>query len=241
MTYPSGVQTATLAFSNPGTFTGASADSVTMTVASTASVVWQSTGEPIDNFTEVTTPGPGLPGSLTVPLVDQAGFIDGTGNAFSMWAYQLTRRASFGGQVKVVTKNWQPIAGQTTIDFDDLPGGPIGLPVSVPASPVTSVAGLTGAVDGAALAGVLPLDAATAANINTPASATATALNATLVPANPTLTVTYNPDGSVATTTEDGVLTSFTYNGDGTVNTQTRAGTTKTYTYDANGNVTGAA
>ena len=67
------------------------------------------------------------------------------------------------------------------------------------------------------------------------------ALNATYVPGNPTLVVTYNPDGSVASTTENGVLTTFTYNADGTVSTQTRAGVTKTFSYDANGNVTGAA
>jgi YD repeat-containing protein len=60
-------------------------------------------------------------------------------------------------------------------------------------------------------------------------------------PANPTLTVTYNADGSVASTIEDGVTTTFTYNTDGTVKTQTRAGVTKTFTYNAAGNVTGAA
>lgn len=74
-----------------------------------------------------------------------------------------------------------------------------------------------------------------------PARLSEAALNATFVPGNPTLVVTYNGDGSVATTTENGVLTTFTYNTDGTVNTQTRAGVTKTFTYDANGNVTGAA
>jgi len=68
-----------------------------------------------------------------------------------------------------------------------------------------------------------------------------TALSATFVPGNPTLVVTYNSDGTVASTTENGVLTTFTYNTDGTVKTQTRAGTTKTFTYDASGNVTGAA
>jgi YD repeat-containing protein len=74
-----------------------------------------------------------------------------------------------------------------------------------------------------------------------PGSATRGELNATFVPGNPTLVVTYNGDGSVASTTENGVLTTFTYNTDGTVATQTRAGVTKTFTYDANGNVTGAA
>lgn len=73
------------------------------------------------------------------------------------------------------------------------------------------------------------------------ASNAATAAAADVLHGNPDLTVTYNPDGSVATTTENGVLTTFAYNPNGTVNTQTRAGVTKTFTYDANGNVTGAA
>lgn len=68
-----------------------------------------------------------------------------------------------------------------------------------------------------------------------------TALNVTFTPANPTLTVTYNTDGSVASTVDNGVTTTFTYNTDGSVNTQTRAGVTRTFTYDASGNVTGAA
>jgi len=84
-------------------------------------------------------------------------------------------------------------------------------------------------------------DASVAALASNPASATRTALNATFVPGNPTLVVTYNSDGTVASTTENGVLTTFTYNTDGSVNTQTRAGSTKTFSYDASGNVTGAA
>jgi YD repeat-containing protein len=73
------------------------------------------------------------------------------------------------------------------------------------------------------------------------AKAAAEAAAADVLHGNPDLTVTYNPDGSVATTTENGVLTTFTYNANGTVATQTRAGVTKTFTYDVNGNVTGAA
>jgi YD repeat-containing protein len=73
------------------------------------------------------------------------------------------------------------------------------------------------------------------------AQAAAEAAAADVLHGNPDLTVTYNADGTVATTTEDGVLTTFTYTADGTVDTQTRAGITKTFTYDANGNVTGAA
>jgi YD repeat-containing protein len=83
--------------------------------------------------------------------------------------------------------------------------------------------------------------AETAATSAATAEAAAQEASSDLLPANPDLSVTYNPDGSVASTTENGVVTTFTYNADGTVDTQTRNGVTKTFSYDANGNVTGAA
>lgn len=102
-----------------------------------------------------------------------------------------------------------------------------------------AAASATAAANSAALVGA-PADTAIATAING-AGETKAALDTNYGIANPTLVVTYNGDGSVASTTENGVLTTFTYNADGTVNTQTRAGATKTFTYDANGNVTGAA
>jgi YD repeat-containing protein len=51
-------------------------------------------------------------------------------------------------------------------------------------------------------------------------------------------TVVYNPDGSVASVTTDGITTSYTYNPDGTVATDTRNGVTRAYTYTS-GNLTG--
>lgn len=155
MTYPSGVQIATLTFSNPGTFLGNAAARTEVTVQSTAGVVWTATGQPIDDFPEVVAPGPGLPGQLTVPFVDQPGFTDQAGNTFTMWAYVITRKTILGSSQKVVTKNWAPVIGQDVTDFDNLPGGTIGLPVSAPPVPVTSVASLTGVVGAAALAGEL--------------------------------------------------------------------------------------
>lgn len=67
--------------------------------------------------------------------------------------------------------------------------------------------------------------------------------NATYASAFPdSQAITYNPDGTVATVTENGVTTSYTYNVDGTVATDTRIvggiATTRTYTY-ADGNLTG--
>jgi hypothetical protein len=205
MTYPAGVQLATLTFSNPTTFLGNSATKTEVTFQSTAGVVWAATGEPIDDFSETVAPGPGLPGSLTAPFVDQAGFTDQAGSTFTMWAYVVTRTTYFGTAKKEVRKNWQPVLGQTTVDFDNLPGGNIGLPVSAPIVPVTSVAGVTGAVGAEPLAdaisaylpadaskldasqkgaasGVAPLDSGLRVpEANLPAGLAAAALNATFV------------------------------------------------------------
>lgn len=62
----------------------------------------------------------------------------------------------------------------------------------------------------------------------------------TYVKGDPVITVTYNSDGTVATSTEDGITTTFTYNPDGTPATSTRLGVTRTYTY-AGGNLTSVA
>jgi len=155
MTYPAGVQLSTLTFSNPTTFLGNQATRTEVTVQASAGVVWAATGEPIDDFSETVAPNEGLPGTLTVPFVDQPGFTDQSGNAFTMWAYTVTRRTFFGASMKVVQKIWQPVVGQDVMDFDNLPGGDIGLPVSAPIAPVTSVAGETGAVGADALADAL--------------------------------------------------------------------------------------
>lgn len=155
MAYPEGVQTSTLTFSNPITFLGNDATRTEITVQATSSLVWSATGQPIDDFAELVNPGEGMPGSLTVPFVDQPGFTDQTGNAFTMWAYIVTRRTFFGSSMKTVKKNWQPLIGQDVIDFDNLPGGQISLPVAVPVAAVTSVAGRTGVIGAQPLADAL--------------------------------------------------------------------------------------
>lgn len=106
--------------------------------------------------------------------------------------------------------------------------------------PVFAAPAWAAALQAAVTAAAATTDAQMADRINTPGSATANALNATYGIANPTLVVTYNSDGSVASMTENGVVSTFTYNTDASVKTQTRAGITKTYSYDTNGNVTGA-
>jgi YD repeat-containing protein len=88
---------------------------------------------------------------------------------------------------------------------------------------------------------VLPTDDAIEQAIKTAGTKTATALSATYATAFPASTITYNPDGSVATVTDDGITTSYTYNTDGTVATDSRTvngvTTTRNYGY-TNGNLT---
>jgi YD repeat-containing protein len=55
-----------------------------------------------------------------------------------------------------------------------------------------------------------------------------------------TTAITYNGDGTVATVTENGILTTYTYNTDGTVATDHRGAVTRTYTYSG-GNLVGIA
>jgi hypothetical protein len=61
----------------------------------------------------------------------------------------------------------------------------------------------------------------------------------TYVLANPALSISYSPDGTINFIVEDGVITSFTYYGDGSVKSKTIAGNTRTFTYDSFGNLIG--
>jgi YD repeat-containing protein len=183
-----------------------------------------------------------------------------------MWAYVVTRRTYFGVSVKTVRKNWQPVIGQDTVDFDNLPGGSIGLPVSAPPVPVTSVAGETGAVGAESLAGALAefmpipdvsgkLDASVVGaadgvaplgvdqkvpDASLPTRLGTTALNATFDRAfEPSTSIVYDAaTGNVTSATEGGITTTFTYNTDGSVKTETRLGKVRTWVYDAAGNPT---
>lgn len=61
----------------------------------------------------------------------------------------------------------------------------------------------------------------------------------TFAPADPTQGITYNVDDTVATVTENGVVTTFTYNADKTIATSQRgSGPVRNYTYSA-GKLTG--
>jgi hypothetical protein len=95
-------------------------------------------------------------------------------------------------------------------------------------------------VGNATYASLVDVDPGTLTSIAEPPSAAwSLALDAVVSP--PSVVITYNGDGSVATVTENGVTTTYTYNGDGSVATDIRAGVTRAYTYDGSGNLTGIA
>jgi hypothetical protein len=150
MTYPAGVQLSTLTFNSPTTYLGNPVTRTEITVQVSAGVVWAATGETIKDITSAVALGPGMPGAVTFPAVDQSGFTDQSGTTITMWSYSVTRKMFFGSSSVVVQKNWQPLTGQVTTDFDTLPAGATVTPP--PAFPVTSVAGKSGTVAASDLA-----------------------------------------------------------------------------------------
>lgn len=142
MPLPAGVQTCQVTFGGDVDFAGAPV-AVTMTAAATHDLVWKATGQRVIAAPVVVTLAGTATGSVNLPFVDQTGWADGAGNDFTFWAYILTARYGNG---ETIVKNFQPLTGQTSVDFDVIPSGPITPGVSAPTAVVTSVNGLTGAV-----------------------------------------------------------------------------------------------
>lgn len=148
MPLPTGVVTCALTFGVDTDF-GGNPVSVEVTVTPSTDLVWKATGQRIvgKNFPQVATASAGFPGSISMPVVDQGGMADGQGNDITSWFYTVTAvYRDSAGRSETVTKNWSPVTGQTTVDFDLITSGPA-LPVLLaPTAPVTSVAGFTGVV-----------------------------------------------------------------------------------------------
>ena len=79
---------------------------------------------------------------VTVPVVDQSGWIDPSAAAYTLWRYTV----SWTVAGKTLTKNIQPLDGQTFIDLDKVASGPVATPVSTPIAVVTDIGGFTGSV-----------------------------------------------------------------------------------------------
>ncbi|MCZ9884046.1 hypothetical protein [Arthrobacter sp. B2a2-09] len=257
MTLPAGVTTCDVVFNTPVSFAGG-AGSATLTIRPTQTIFWAATGQPLGKFTETVAVN-GVPGAITLPVVDQAGFVDSSGNAVKNWAYLADIAWSVNGQYIASHKSFQLATGQSSVVLDLIPDGNVSTPVSAPFAPVTSVNGVTGAVSltkaSLGLGSVdntpdvsKPVSTAQQAALDAKAdaAATVTALSAKQNAADldaAAAALLNNPASALRaagnTTFVPGFApsTSIAYNGSGQVTSATENGITTTYTYNADGTV----
>lgn len=145
MALPVGVETCTITFGSDVDFAGGPV-SVSIVATPTHDLVWKTTGQRVLAFPISANAAEGVPGSISLPVVDQDGFADGEGNDFTMWAYTLKVTYTGAGGKETVTKAVQPLSGQSSLDFDLLPTGQITSGVSATIPAVLSVNGDTGNV-----------------------------------------------------------------------------------------------
>lgn len=152
MSYPEGVSTAVVVIGSAVTFTGELASIrawfTPVLGGESTHIVHAATGSVLAPFTELHELTPGTDKvTFDVPHVDQPGFVDESGATATMWAYRVhVRIESADGRAITYEKNFQVLTGQSVVDLDLVPDGPILAPVSAPAPTVTSVNGATGAV-----------------------------------------------------------------------------------------------
>lgn len=185
---PDGITTALVHLDAPVSFIG-EVGRIHATVTSNVPLVWAATGTPIGNFVDNVSLDPGVPLELELPHTDQAGFLDGAGNALKGWAYRIEVTYERDGQtIPFPARDFQIVGKQTNVDLALIPSGQASAPVTAPQGTVMDVAGVTGSVTLAKLnldkvENTLdvdkPVSKATAAELQKKADATAvsTALN----------------------------------------------------------------
>lgn len=146
MALPVGVSTCVITFGSPASGFAGEEVSASLSVQPTATLVWAATGQPVIDFTIPASAEAGMPGQIALPHVDQPGFRDQAGNEITHWAYIVSGSWKSGAQSKPFRRVLQPLVGQSSIDLDLVPEGVAVSAVSAPTLPVTSLAGLTGAV-----------------------------------------------------------------------------------------------
>jgi lysophospholipase L1-like esterase len=150
-TWPIGVETANILYgkgiTSHGEMTSADLEIKVLFGGSTQTAVWDGDGTPLYSFKVSVKAGDGQIGNVALPVVNQPGWLDDSQNAYTMWGYELTEIPYYNKKAGIArTKFLQLLSGQSEIDFDRIPNGRIGLPISAPVVPVTSVNGQTGAV-----------------------------------------------------------------------------------------------
>jgi hypothetical protein len=146
---PAGVTTATVTVGGAVSLIDGDPQSLAVTarpvLGGTAThIVHAATGTVLVPLVETYTPGATV--SLTLPHVDQDGFVDGAGNEAKYWHYLLQVAASEGATTTQWTKLVQPLVGQASIDLDLVTDGSVTAWTSTATAGVTSVNGQTGAV-----------------------------------------------------------------------------------------------
>ena len=107
-------------------------------------VVWAATGDTLTTFRAVSRDSDEV--EFTVPAVDQAGWRDNTGAAFSEWSYEAHAIVDFGSGIVEYTKFFQVREAYASLDLALVPDGEPADPSVTPLPPVTSVNGLFGDV-----------------------------------------------------------------------------------------------
>lgn len=143
---PTGVSTCSVTF---GKALGAGGDEAALDAVLTMdrTVIHAATGwsiNPADERLAVTAGGDIV---FHVAHVDQDGFLDASGQTIKNWYYILTVTKKFSsGKALTITKRFQPLVGQETIDLDLIPDGDPLPEMAAPQAEVNSVNGLTGHV-----------------------------------------------------------------------------------------------
>lgn len=148
MVLPAGVTTC-LVFKNAPVSFGGSSGGVEVEITPSVRLIHTATGTPLVDFIESVSPTEGGVAQVQLPHTDQAGFQDEAGNAFTNWHYTArVRLKKTGHQPKHEPLfDFQLPSGQTQVDLSLVPHGVAAIATSAPVAVVTSINGMTGAVD----------------------------------------------------------------------------------------------
>lgn len=149
MAIPVGVSVCNVTLNAPITFIG-EAGRVHLEIIPSASLVYVDAlgvGHPLGNFIATTDPADGVAATITLPHVDQPGFLDSAGNSYTGWYYtaHITYEKD-GQQIALPSRDFQVVVGQASADLSQIVWGVAEPAHSAPIPAVTSVSGRTGAV-----------------------------------------------------------------------------------------------
>ena len=153
MAYPPSVSLAVVEAGSASTFFGDSASitaKVTPVLGGTKYIVHAATGHLMVPAPQTFTAAADSVLSFSVPHVDQAGWQDSGGNAYTMWAYKVDVTVIIGNGRTSAKQSWvknvQPLIGQDFIDLDLVGDGTIGSALTAEIPELLSVNGQTGHV-----------------------------------------------------------------------------------------------